>query len=202
MKKRIFALCLAFLLLIPLSGCQLLAFAPLFGIGYAAFSNNESSDSIVSNSDDLKNDSSETNKTGPSNNEDSVTIIVDNFVGLLYDEATKHENATNYTFVKEICYSTLPEGTIMNQKPAPGEMMNKKSELTLYVSTKKLVDIPDIQPGDSLSFAQEELTNAGFKVVLVKEFSADVPKRAVVRISPSHPEKAAFGSTITIYANI
>jgi serine/threonine-protein kinase len=88
------------------------------------------------------------------------------------------------------------------QSPGGGTTVDKGSRVTLTVSKgPEKVVVPDVV-GQSRADARATLTDAGFKVKVVEEESADQPEDTVLRQSPASGGKADKGSAVTIFVAV
>lgn len=131
-------------------------------------------------------------------------IRVDNFVGLDYEsEVLLHENIGRYDIqpLQTEYNGDYPAGVVFKQDPAPNSLIKEGGKLTLYVSLgSRLVKVPLINPGESLSMVKNKLKNAGFEdFEEVEEPSTEFKAGLVVRISPEPDSDVQYGSKITIY---
>ncbi|MDT4931010.1 MAG: eukaryotic-like serine/threonine-protein kinase [Pseudonocardiales bacterium] len=92
---------------------------------------------------------------------------------------------------------TVPEGQVISTKPKAGTDVRRGDTITIYVSKgPPVIQVPSIQQGTALSDAENTLHQAKFKTETDPQYNNDVPKGAVISISPS--DTATKFSTIRI----
>lgn len=94
---------------------------------------------------------------------------------------------------------SVPQGRVIVTEPAAGTHRAPGTPVTFTVSRGSPVDVPDVI-GESVTDAQQQLQDAGFKVVLAPEkvFSDDADADTVALESPDRDTQAAAGDTVTI----
>jgi serine/threonine-protein kinase len=117
-------------------------------------------------------------------------------------QATAALKAKGLKVTTETAISTdVPEGSVIDQDPQPGEKAKKGSDVTLTVSGGAgQVNVPDV---DNTSFtdAQQALTSEGFKVQRQDEASETVDKDLVIRTDPAGGTPANKGSTVKVFVS-
>jgi beta-lactam-binding protein with PASTA domain len=128
-------------------------------------------------------------------------VTVPNVVGQEKDaaEGTLEDLGLNVT--PELTNSDSPKGTVIAQSPGGGATVDKGSRVTITVSKgPEQVQVPDVV-GQSKADARATLQDAGFKVKVVEQQTADQPEGMVLRQSPS-TGKQDKGSTVTIFVSV
>jgi eukaryotic-like serine/threonine-protein kinase len=125
-------------------------------------------------------------------------VQVPNVVGQDKDvaEGTLEDLGLNVTptFVN----SASPKDEVVSQTPGGGATVDKGSRVTITVSKgPEKVEVPNVV-GQDKADARATLSDAGFKVKVVEQESADQPEGTVLRQSPSSG-KQDKGSTVTIF---
>src|SRR4051812_40433982 len=126
-------------------------------------------------------------------------VTVPNVVGQDKDaaEATLEDLGLNVT--PELENSDSPKDQVIAQTPTGNSVVDKGSRVTITVSKgPEKVDVPDVV-GQSKADARATLEDAGFKVKVVEQESADQPEGTVLRQSPPSGSKEDKGSSVTIY---
>ncbi len=117
-------------------------------------------------------------------------------------QATATLKAKGLKVTTETAISTdVPEGSVIDQDPQPGDKAKKGSDVTLTVSGGAgQVNVPDV---DNTSFtdAQQALTSEGFKVQRHDEASETVDKDLVIRTDPAGGTPADKGSTVQVFVS-
>jgi eukaryotic-like serine/threonine-protein kinase len=94
---------------------------------------------------------------------------------------------------------TVPKGSVMGSDPAPGQSVDKGSEVTLFVSDGPGKTLVPNEVGKSLDEARSDLRNHGFQVsVNFVDAQPGQPDNQVTQQSPSEGETANRGSTVTL----
>ena len=92
----------------------------------------------------------------------------------------------------------VKENRVLRQTPSAGEMVDKGSTVTYYLSLgEETISVPDVV-GESESTATNTLENAGFKVKVSYEQDDYYYEGTVIRQSPTSNDKAKTGATINI----
>ncbi|MGI6264821.1 MAG: Stk1 family PASTA domain-containing Ser/Thr kinase [Acutalibacteraceae bacterium] len=131
-------------------------------------------------------------------------VTVPELVGKMYADVTNNSDYNaKFNFQVNGKYDdTVPEGEIMDQKPAGGKEVKMKSTVELTVSRgPQTVEVPQIKEGRDKTTARTELETAGFQVQEVSESSSTVAANLVIRTEPAYPEKAPKGTTIVLYVS-
>ncbi|MBO0829940.1 MAG: Stk1 family PASTA domain-containing Ser/Thr kinase, partial [Streptosporangiales bacterium] len=92
--------------------------------------------------------------------------------------------------------SDQARGTVLSSDPAPGESITKGSKVNLVVSSGT-TRVPKVI-GEDEGQAKADLTQAGFKVNVVKQEDANHPEGTVIAQSPDPGSNATKGSNVTI----
>jgi len=94
--------------------------------------------------------------------------------------------------------ATVTAGNVISQVPREGAKAAKGSTITLYISNGPVtVTVPRVKLM-LFSYAQQQLTAAGFKVMKVDAFSDTVRKGRVIDQDPSADAIVPKGTTITL----
>jgi beta-lactam-binding protein with PASTA domain/predicted Ser/Thr protein kinase len=95
--------------------------------------------------------------------------------------------------------TTVPTGSIIRTTPPPGERIRKgRGEVVLIPSLgPRLIQVPDVS-GKSEEEATTILSDAGFKVVVKREYDDTVRTGRVIRQDPGPDKEIQEGSTVTI----
>lgn len=104
--------------------------------------------------------------------------------------------------VKENRFSSeYPEGAIIDQNPQKdSEYLVGKTTVSVIVSKgPRMVTIPNVYDVDA-DTAKNMLGN-DFNVIIQSSFDENVPKNNVIMTDPPRNEKAAYGSTVTMYVS-
>jgi beta-lactam-binding protein with PASTA domain len=92
---------------------------------------------------------------------------------------------------------TIPQGDVISVDPQSGTAVKRGSTVTLTVSSGlPSVDIPPLQQQTGFDQEQQTLSDLGFKVNQVEDFSTDVAQGDVISVDPS--DSASYGATITV----
>jgi serine/threonine-protein kinase len=92
----------------------------------------------------------------------------------------------------------VQKGTVISQTPTEGTMVDKKTVVTIVVSSgKNQVAVPDVT-GQSIQTATNTLTQAGFKVATKPEPSETVPANKVITTNPAPGAQVPPGSVVII----
>jgi len=92
--------------------------------------------------------------------------------------------------------SDQPAGTVIDVKPAEGELVDTGSGVTLYVSTGK-VAVPNVV-GDTEAQARATLIQYGFTPQVIPQEDATATPGTVLAQSPTADTPLRLGSTVTI----
>lgn len=93
----------------------------------------------------------------------------------------------------------VPRGEVVSTDPAGGIQRSPRTPISITVSRGEPVNVPDVI-GDSVTDAQQQLQEAGLKVVLApdKVFSDAADKDKVALVSPDVDTELGAGDTVTI----
>jgi beta-lactam-binding protein with PASTA domain/tRNA A-37 threonylcarbamoyl transferase component Bud32 len=128
--------------------------------------------------------------------EQQAPVEVPDLRGMTLDEA-RAEYGEDFTITVDDRQSGRePEDTILDQDPAPGEMLQRGETILVTVSTGR-IPVPDVTgiPEDE---ARQTLEDEGFRVRVQSEETDEATEGTVFRQSPRGGEEALFGSTVTI----
>jgi eukaryotic-like serine/threonine-protein kinase len=92
----------------------------------------------------------------------------------------------------------IAEGNVARQQPPPGTKLKKGSVVTLQLSTgPPMRTVPSVKglPADT---AKSQLTQRGFVVDLVKQWSQTVPAGQIVKQDPGGATHARYGSKVKL----
>ncbi|MCM1330187.1 MAG: Stk1 family PASTA domain-containing Ser/Thr kinase [Ruminococcus sp.] len=122
---------------------------------------------------------------------------------LYYDyQDVKTAFADKFTVVvAEEVYSDYPAGAIIEQSPAEGsEYLVGSTTVRLKISKgQRKVTVPntyDLSEADAMNMLKE---NSGFSVLIISEYSEEVPKGNVIITDPPKGESVPAGSEIKVY---
>ncbi len=144
------------------------------------------------------------------NDEDYLTIEVENFVGMLYSDALleQMEHAKHYNIEVDSVYDAdAPENTIIAQEPALGtsrkvsEKHEQKCTVKLTVSlgaqTFKLADLT----GQEYRQAELLLSRMGLLCDIVEEYHDTALDGYVYKMDPPAGDTVTSGDTVTLYVS-
>lgn len=90
----------------------------------------------------------------------------------------------------------VPTGYVIDQSPAPGEMVKRGREIGLVLSLgPQLITVRDVT-GLHRQVAQNLLTNEGFRVEAVSRYDENVPKDYVINQNPSGGSPVKRGTAV------
>jgi eukaryotic-like serine/threonine-protein kinase len=126
-------------------------------------------------------------------------VAVPSLVGL--SDANAKVRATDAELLMTVVEhrtSEDPAGLVIEQRPAPGEFIGSGDEIEVVVSRgPPPVPLPDVT-GKPLAEAQPLLEQAGFVVVVKRQFDENVPKDIALGTDPAGGGKAAPESSVTL----
>ncbi len=135
---------------------------------------------------------------------ESTTVTVPDVAGLSQSSAGVTLAAVGLAVgtITEQPSGTLPEGTVINTKPAAGATVTHGSAVHLVVvQSASSVAVPDVV-GQSQSAASAILTSAGLTAGLVtQQFSNTVPVGKVIIQSPGAGSTVAPGSPVNLFVS-
>lgn len=100
---------------------------------------------------------------------------------------------TDYEFSADV-----PKDRVVDTSPKPGDKVKKGRVISLTVSKGvKMAAVPDVRK-KTLTDAQYELKDAGFKVSTIYEYNNDLPKDTVIDQDPSQDTNSPIGSVVTL----
>ena len=130
------------------------------------------------------------------------TVAVKRVVGLELAEARRIIEAQGFEVVTEREPNARPADTVFDQNPKAGELKEKGSAVTLFVSdgrgtvtVPKVVGLPELE-------ATLKLERKGFVVTPTPEASDDVEVGFVIRTDPPAGAKTDPGANITIFVSV
>jgi eukaryotic-like serine/threonine-protein kinase len=127
-------------------------------------------------------------------------VGIPSVVGFSYARAADELRQAGFTAVRQDVEADEPEGTVVDQDPAPGALHPPGTKVTLSVSTGSTsTTVPDVLNQDEAS-ARASLENEGWEVV-VRDTATEDPAEdgIVVSQNPAPGAEAEPGSTITIF---
>jgi eukaryotic-like serine/threonine-protein kinase len=127
-------------------------------------------------------------------------IGIPSVVGLSYTRAADELRQSGFTAVRQDVEADEPEGTVVDQDPAPGALHPPGTRVTLSVSTgSTATTVPEVVGEDEAS-ARASLENEGWEVV-VRDTATEDPAEdgIVVSQNPAPGAEAEPGSTVTIF---
>ena len=131
-------------------------------------------------------------------------IEVPDLRGEVYDDLLAGVSASEdpeYTILlsQRAFSTTVEEGKVISQDPAPGESMMRGGSIVVVVSQGAPTrELPPVQ-GLSLAEAAERVTNEGFVPVTERIYSVEIPKGKVVGYKNHEVgEQLAYGSEVTL----
>jgi eukaryotic-like serine/threonine-protein kinase len=131
-------------------------------------------------------------------------VAAPDVVGMTQAKATSTLTAAGFTLgrVTQVQSSAGPEGTVVNQSPAAGQLASKGSAVDLEVATEPSPTatpspVPDVV-GSSQAAAESQLTGAGFTVIVIQSPSDSVPVGDVISQAPLAGVVASQGSSVSI----
>lgn len=135
---------------------------------------------------------------------DGVEMLeIPTVTGLSKDEAVAA--LTDARFAPEVteAYSdTVPTGVVINQNPAPGDVVPHDSTVTLTVSLgREPVEIPDVED-EPRATAVATLEAAGLSPSISEAFSDDVDAGLVISQSPESGETGHRGDSVSIVVSL
>jgi beta-lactam-binding protein with PASTA domain len=123
---------------------------------------------------------------GLSGGDSGVTVTVPDVRGWDYDEASNLLIQDHLYLLKiDGEYSdTVPAGTIIRQEPEAGTGVYQQSNVKVAVSLgREMVPVPDVQYMAE-ELAAEKLSEAGFSVVVRRQFDGVIEKGQVIVVEP------------------
>lgn len=128
-------------------------------------------------------------------------VEVPNFINKnYYDEIQNNSEYDSFKF--EVEYddtSTLGDGTVLNQDPAPSVMIKKGSTITLTVVRKDTVVIDPSVLGKSEDEAKSLLIKSGLLPTVILEYSETAESGSVIRTDPEVGTTVKKASEVTIF---
>ncbi|WP_069465270.1 Stk1 family PASTA domain-containing Ser/Thr kinase [Actinacidiphila rubida] len=128
-------------------------------------------------------------------------VRVPDVTGKSLDDARRALTSAGLTpgTVTRVFSSDVPNGQVVSTDPAGAADRAPDSPVALTVSRGEPVEVPDVV-GDSVADAQQQLEDAGLKVVLApgKVFSDKADPDSVALESPGAGDQAGTGDTVTL----
>jgi serine/threonine-protein kinase len=123
--------------------------------------------------------------------------IVPAIKNLSLDEASRLLSEAGLTLgTKTLLESDAPVNQVLDSDPAEGTSVDSGSVVNVTISSGAVV-VPDVR-GATQADAIAELESSGFRVLVTKSKTNEVPPGTVVKQSPIAGVKAKNGSTVTI----
>ena len=98
--------------------------------------------------------------------------------------------------------STVAEGYVISQTPEAGAEVEEGSTVTIVISQgKQTITVPSVT-GDSEASARSKLSDRGFSVSVLSEYSDYVAEGLVTRQSPEGGAEVMPGASVTIYLSL
>ena len=136
--------------------------------------------------------------------DNSMEIVVEDYVGSVYDDALEDELDDIFRIKVKYEYSeNIDSGKIIRQIPAAGATRKgikgkQIADLTLYVSQGiEQIVMADYTYADKRQ-TQIDLKNKGLKVTVIEEYNDIVPDDCVISTTPKAGEPVAAGSTVLV----
>lgn len=130
------------------------------------------------------------------------TVSVANVVGKTKTTAVSTlEDQKLLVSVVENYSDTVASGNVISQSPAAGTTQVVGTTITIYVSKgKQPITVPNVV-GRTSSAASSTLTQSGFVVSVVEQYSSSVASGNVISQSPNSGTTKYAGDTVTIYVS-
>lgn len=145
--------------------------------------------------------------SGGSNKETSETLDakhtrVPDVIGLPQEDAISAiKDATLGYKIKQENDSKIEVGHVINTSVEPGEVVEKNTTITIFVSSgAKEAEVPDVV-GQEKEKAKETLTNAGFNVKIEYQADDNVELDKVIKTDPEAFTMGKEGDDITVYVS-
>lgn len=131
---------------------------------------------------------------------------VPDLTGMTIEEAEAALKEANLRLNENIEYEEtdeVEEGLVIDQEPGINQYVKKNRKIKITVSAtgeggeKSIPDVENLKYED----AKERLEDAGFKCVMVEEFSETIQYGYVIRQSPKGGKPAERGAEVTIYVS-
>jgi len=130
-----------------------------------------------------------------------LIVLMPKVVGKTAEEAQDALKRANLT--SEIVYGTsdvYEDGVVMDASAQEGERLEEGTKVKLTVARHETVTVTDVT-GSKQSAAEETLRGQGLKTAVEQIFSEETEEGYVEKQSPEAGEKAAVGSTVTLYVS-
>ena len=99
-------------------------------------------------------------------------------------------------------YDDYEENIVVSSSVKDGLKVGVGETIILNISSgKSSILVPEVE-GFTLNAANKELMDAGLKVEILQEYSADVPEGTIISQKPEGGEKAPVGYTVTITVSL
>jgi eukaryotic-like serine/threonine-protein kinase len=123
---------------------------------------------------------------------------VPDVVGASQEDAASRLSKEGLTVVVKEKASTETVGTVVDQTPASGQLVDEGSTVTIFVSNEKLVEVPDVV-GLGQAEAEAAIRDAGFtSSVKVKQVTEPDQDGAVLSQTPPAGKQHRRGGTVVI----
>lgn len=133
-----------------------------------------------------------------------ATVKCPDLIGKVYEQIKddpQYGGKFNIVVEKEEQNNEYPAGQIVDQNPGKDRMIKEGSTISVVVSAgADTKPVPDVY-NQTLRDAKAQLIAAGFEVAEQEVASKDVAKGYVIKTVPEKEQKAAVGSTVTIYVS-
>jgi beta-lactam-binding protein with PASTA domain len=117
--------------------------------------------------------------------------------GMALEDAQREYGEDFDISVEERVEGEQPEGTVLDQDPAPETQVERGSEVSVTVVGTQVAAIPDVS-GSARAEAERALRDAGFEVRVGERESSAEEKGRVMDQDPAGGERAEVGSRVTI----
>jgi serine/threonine-protein kinase len=95
-------------------------------------------------------------------------------------------------------HNTVPSGSVIRTDPAAGSQVQPGTEVTVVISSGR-PSVPDIKPGMAVAAAEQAIKDQQLEPIRGgQDYSADVPKGAVVSVTPLPGTPLDIGGQVTI----
>jgi serine/threonine-protein kinase len=95
-------------------------------------------------------------------------------------------------------HNTMPSGSVIRTDPAAGSQVQPGTEVTVVISSGR-PSVPDIKPGTAVAAAEQAIKDQQLVPIRSgQQYSADVPKGAVVSVTPLPGTQLDIGGQVTI----
>ena len=141
--------------------------------------------------------------TVPSKTEAPIELFtVDDLLGKTWKsvEDRTFNGSMRVVFGGYVYDSTVPNGSIVSQSPAPGEQAKAGTMIRVTVSMGKEATMPNVigLPGDEIKALFEDL---GYTVVINERYGPEVENGAIYKTTPAAGAKLSIDDKITLLVN-